>query len=235
MSQANTVLIYSTLSENCRRFFNIISSVQNEFINLTGLRLLCIDSKKIRDIVTKSKNVIVDKVPTILVLRQDGGVEMYDGANAFKWTSDIINTYIQPPQPPPPQPLQPPQPPLQAQQAQPLSQQPHNTEFIQPSDLNLTSSQSDDTPVHEVPKRKRETSENLVHKVKRPPASVRTDAGNYDFSSEFDELEESERRAPTRNIKDNKSTKDKSGNIMAIAQALQKDRETDGVSIQRDS
>ena len=199
MSQTNTVLIYSTLSDNCKKLFDVISPFQNEFVNLTGLRLLCVDSKKIRDIITQSKTVIVDKVPTILVIRQDGGLEMYDGDNAFKWTTDIIQSYIKP------QPVQ------------------------QFALSKITESPQIEQDLEQLTEKRQSKHKKETEKPKRPPAGVRTDAGNYDFSSEFEELEEPERKAPQRNIKDNKTSMVKTGGIMALALALQKDRETDAV------
>lgn len=252
MSQANTVLIYSTISENCRKLFNLISPVHTEFVTLTGLRLLCVDSKKIRNIITQSKNIIVDKVPTILVIRQDNGIELYDGVNAFKWTTDVINTYIKPPLPsPPPQSQEFSQPvvnkiltrepqqefrqisPEKVVPSQPKRQSKSQLEGkpISSSSELMPTEEFDEEPVL---KQQKELSEIRQTKIKRPPVGIRSDAGNYDFSSEFDDAEESERKAPQRNIKDAKNSKDKSGGIMALAQALQKDRESEKIPIQRE-
>lgn len=284
MSQANTILVYSTLSEKCRKLFEIIQPFQHEFTTLTGLRLLCIDSKKIRNIVTESKDVIIDKVPTILVLLKDGGVEMYDGLNCFKWVQNVISMYISPPSPKqngikyhqienteyqrPQEVMQSVTHELQSNETKhrPMSQsdnlqnpkqklveqrQLHELEMLKTQDpsrnmdvqqlrrktTEIESEQSvtsinalyEDSPKQKVPKSKKETSlpSDTSEKIKRPPVGVRSDAGNYEFTTNFPDTDED------RSSVSLKKNSEKQANIMALAQALQKDREVEPDSSRR--
>jgi hypothetical protein len=91
--------MYSKYSPNCQAFFEMIQQQQFDFSATAGLNMLCIDNMLIRKKIIKSTKINIDVVPCILLLFADGGVEKYDGPNAFQWAQQLISQHQQPPQP----------------------------------------------------------------------------------------------------------------------------------------
>jgi hypothetical protein len=54
---------------------------------------LCIDNKKVRDHVRSSKKVVVDNVPCILAVYEDGYIEKYEGERAMQFTKGLVEKY----------------------------------------------------------------------------------------------------------------------------------------------
>jgi hypothetical protein len=82
------ILLYSKFSQASRKFIETIESsdiLEKEFT------LLCIDNKKTRDRLEKSKKLNVKEVPCILRIYQDNGyVESFEGDKAFQ----LLNRYV---------------------------------------------------------------------------------------------------------------------------------------------
>ena len=130
MSQV--ICLYSEQSPKSRE---ILESAQG----LPFMQFVCIDNPKLRKRVMSSKALSVTKVPTIIVIRDDGIVEKYDDT-AGEWLQDVLKNMSEP-QPGPPEttpldipqgppeaaqpPMQPPQPPQQPPRQQvPMQQVP---------------------------------------------------------------------------------------------------------------
>ncbi|MBL4898369.1 MAG: hypothetical protein JKX76_01850 [Colwellia sp.] len=76
------ICLYSKFSNVSKQFLSKISNV--DFI-----RPICIDNEKIRVAVANDKKLNITKVPTILVIHDDGLVEKFDN-NVFEWLEEIL-------------------------------------------------------------------------------------------------------------------------------------------------
>ena len=90
METTNTILMYSKYSKYSNTFIELLESSNIDFVKVTGLNIICIDNENIRKRIIDSKNVQIQNVPCILIVYNDGGVEKYEGSDAFKWAEDII-------------------------------------------------------------------------------------------------------------------------------------------------
>ena len=91
MESQNTILLYSKYSQHSNQLMKIIDESNTDFIKNVNLTNLCVDNEIIRKRILNSKNIIVQIVPCILILYTDGGVEKYEGEDAFKWVEEIIS------------------------------------------------------------------------------------------------------------------------------------------------
>ena len=132
MEKQYTALLYSKYSKYCTDLIDRIEKSNIDFTKETKLLPVCIDNEDIRKKIISSSNIEIHSVPTVLIIYEDGGVEKYEGDDAFNWVEDILNKKhtLSPPtmqQQPPMMPQQPPmmqQPPPMMQQPPPMMQQP---------------------------------------------------------------------------------------------------------------
>jgi len=178
-----------------------------------GLTLVCIDNEDIRAKVQKATSVEVTSVPTILLVYQDGGVEKYEGNRAFLWAQQTIQQLAPPPPPPPPPSSTPPpktqDPPQEEEDDDELRQKPESVKkrISKPTSKKITNIVDLDAE-----------SEDDVE-IKPPPVGIRQGAGNYELSQSFGQRQEPNRDSSAH-------TSSGSSNLMAMAQAMQKERES---------
>lgn len=254
MNQQLSVLLYSQYSPNSKRFLDMIKNAPIDFAASIGLSSLCIDNTDVRERILKSKNIEIVSVPCVLIIYPDGGVEKYDGSNAFKWAEEVIQqspefqevlaqeqarlqteeqarlqaeayareqARLQAEA----QARAQEQARLQAQQAQKQGKRGNRRRVTQQApppptpSMELTSIDDLDTEDEYVEEE---------YNMPPPPVSVRSDAGNYDLGVEFGDPEEPNRTVH-RGIKPASAHGGTRGkeDIMAAAQAMQKDRDAD--------
>jgi hypothetical protein len=236
MEQQLSVLLYSKYSQHSKRLMDMI---QNSPIDLTsdnvGLNFICIDNKDIRLRIVKSKQLDINVVPCILIVYKDGGVEKYDGANAFQWVEEII-IKLSPPPPSPKLISEPVQTPVQKpnknkkdyiksqsrikKYTKPIKQGSTPIEDLDDEDEDDEDEDEDDEDEDD------EDEDEGPPPVKRPPVSIRSDAGNYDIQEEFGTIDEPNRQV-TRGIKSSSepAVSKKKADLMSTAMAMQKLRE----------
>lgn len=105
MEPQYSVLLYSKYSPNCKKILDLINGGTVDFTSTVRLQLLCVDNPKVRERVCKNNQIDVTIIPCILSIYANGGVEKYDGAYAFKWVENILESFT-----PPPPPVQQPEP-----------------------------------------------------------------------------------------------------------------------------
>jgi hypothetical protein len=203
------VLLYSKYSQYSKRFTEMLNQASVDFTAICGLNSLCIDNDKIRNQITKSAKIEITVVPCILIVFPDGGVEKYEGANAFKWADEIISKHA-PPQPPQQQPLQP-------------SYDSDNSK-IQITKKRKTKKKPEITLIDELDSEDGEDGEDGEQILNRPLVGIRGGAGNYE-NGEFGEPE-MPNRTVTRGIKaTTEPTTSGKETLMTTAMAMQKSRE----------
>ena len=89
----NILLITSNYSEKSNKLTNLIKSItQFDFMKLTGIKILSIDNKKIRDRVLNS-GLGITTVPTLIIFKNDT-VEKFESKDCFDWVKEIIVNYM---------------------------------------------------------------------------------------------------------------------------------------------
>lgn len=83
MNPTLKVFFYSKYSDKCKEINNMAQNLNLEYV--------CLDNKKIREKVLRDKRFNIQNVPCILIFYDEGTVEKYEGANAFKWCDQMIN------------------------------------------------------------------------------------------------------------------------------------------------
>jgi hypothetical protein len=209
MNQQLSVLLYSQYSKSSKKLLDIFttSSIVPEEI---GLSTVCIDNEKIRKRILKSNKVKIESVPCILILYNDGGVEKFDGSNAFRWVEDIITQFT------PQQPTSYQIPPVNTPPPQPLTQPGQ----LQQSSLQHTQSIPGGTSIDDLGDLE-DIEEDYT--VKKPPRGIRSDSGNYDIAEFGSDLETN--RTVTRGIKENTTSVSEKPNIVNTAQEMQRMRD----------
>lgn len=76
------LVVYSEYSKKCKNFIEQLQS--DSIIDSNKINKLCIDSPAIRNAILKQENVILKKVPAVLVKSKDM-VDVYEGKTAFEW------------------------------------------------------------------------------------------------------------------------------------------------------
>ena len=99
MNQQLYVLLYSKYSPHSVNLLNYISSAPINLSHTIGLNMLCIDNEDVRNRIKNTKAIQISVVPSVLVVYPTGGVEKYEGVNAFKWIEETITGLL--PTPPP--------------------------------------------------------------------------------------------------------------------------------------
>jgi hypothetical protein len=220
MNQQFTVLLYSQYSPNSKRILDYLKECPVDLTTVTGLCTVCIDNAEVRAKIIKSTQIDIQVVPSILIVHPDGGVEKYDGGNAFRWVEEVIQKYT---------PVNPPQPVVHD------DIESHHTPEEKPKHPAIgkrrppAQAPSEPIPVLGTSLEDLDVLEDLEDDYtppKRPPASMMLDSGNT-MQGEFGVADEPNRN-PTHGIRTStQPTKSGKVDIMAAAQAMQKDRDVD--------
>ena len=78
------ICLYSKFSPNSTKFLEL-----SKPYNLP-LEYVCVDNKNIRNRIVKNKKILVQSVPCLLFIYDNGVLEKYEGYNAFEWVNQII-------------------------------------------------------------------------------------------------------------------------------------------------
>ena len=101
IKMSGTILVYSKYSSHCKTLFEKLRESQVDFKSLYGLKLLCLDNERVRQVLLNNKKIELWIVPTVLVLFPDGVVEKYEGGTAVNWVESKISEHrAAPPEPP---------------------------------------------------------------------------------------------------------------------------------------
>lgn len=86
-----TTLLYSKYSVNSKKFMDMLDQIPENVKSEFKLNLLCIDNEKVRKSILNSNQINIKIVPCILLIYADGGVQKYEGPDAFVWIEEIIS------------------------------------------------------------------------------------------------------------------------------------------------
>ena len=64
--------------------------MENSQLDFSFIKQVCVDNKKIKEKIKKSKDIQISLVPCLLNIFQDGGVEKYEGESIFEWLKNYI-------------------------------------------------------------------------------------------------------------------------------------------------
>ena len=92
------VLLYSKYSPMSNNLMTALKSCPIDLSTSVGLTTVCIDNEGIRSQILKDKNIEIVNVPCVLIVYRTGGVEKYEGSNAFQWIDETVSKFIPPQQ-----------------------------------------------------------------------------------------------------------------------------------------
>lgn len=91
-----SLLLYSKFSENSTIVRKKIQTSGIDFKQISGLRELCIDIKKVRENIVNNAKIQISIVPCLLIGYSDGMIEKYEDQNLHDWIDEIISMNIRP-------------------------------------------------------------------------------------------------------------------------------------------
>lgn len=94
------VLLYSKYSPMSNRLMTALNSCPIDLSTSVGLTTVCIDNEGIRSQILTANKIEISSVPCVLIVYRTGGVEKYEGGNAFQWINETVSKFM-PPDPPP--------------------------------------------------------------------------------------------------------------------------------------
>ena len=80
----NSVCLYSKYSSNSKKLLKTIAD------KIPNINYICVDNEKVRARILNNKNIKIDYVPCILIIRETGIVEKYEGQHAFQWAQNLL-------------------------------------------------------------------------------------------------------------------------------------------------
>jgi hypothetical protein len=92
MDRKLCVLIYSKQSIASKNIVEFIQKLPYDFVKVTGMTLLCIDSKEVRDVMQKKS---ITTVPCLIVQYFDGTNQLFENDQIYAWINaihDVIST-----------------------------------------------------------------------------------------------------------------------------------------------
>lgn len=95
------VLLYSKYSPMSNRLMTALNSCPIDLSTSVGLTTVCIDNEGIRSQILTANKIEISSVPCVLIVYRTGGVEKYEGGNAFQWFNETVSKFM----PPDPQPI----------------------------------------------------------------------------------------------------------------------------------
>jgi len=191
-----SILLYSNYSPRSQQLLEALKICPIDLANMARMSSICIDNEQIRNRITKSKNITIDTVPTILLAYNNGTIEKYSGEQAFEWIEQTVQHHLPPP-PPPPQPQPEPEP-------EPISIQKSKTsKHVQINDKMTTNMEDLD-------------DDDDGDDLKKPPIMMRNGPGGFDVTNDVG-IEHSVNIIPEK-------TTQKPVNLMEQAMAMQKER-----------
>jgi len=92
------VLLYSKYSPMSNKLMNALKSCPIDLNISVGLNIVCIDNEGIRSQILKANKIEISTVPCVLIVYRTGGVEKYEGENAFQWINETVSKFMPPDQ-----------------------------------------------------------------------------------------------------------------------------------------
>lgn len=77
------LVVYSEYSKRCKKFIEQLQS--DSIIDANKMNKLCIDCPAVREAILKQENVIIKRVPAVLVKSTTDTIDVYEGKTAFEW------------------------------------------------------------------------------------------------------------------------------------------------------
>lgn len=87
---SSNILFYSKYSARCKELFDLLSISRIDIIKIYSITPICVDNKELREKILSNKKIPVNFVPTLLIFKEGGTVEKYEGEYANTWFRESI-------------------------------------------------------------------------------------------------------------------------------------------------
>ena len=226
------IILYSKFSPYSQ---NLIKYIQKYKFIINNFNFVCIDNKQIRDKINNCNKINISKIPCLIIIfEKEGGVEIYEGPIAFDKIKNIIEEEysIEFKQQEQQEMLQKQETEQKLQQKKEESKQKLQKKSVKKQQINKTNIEDlkEDESYDEEDESYEEKENNKQPSIKKRPAVLRSNEGEYDLEDNFgDDVYEQNRESHT-GIKHNNED-GTSSNIMSLAMEMQKNRERDNPPI----
>jgi hypothetical protein len=193
------------------KLMNALKSCPIDLNISVGLNTVCIDNEGIRSQILKANKIEISTVPCVLIVYSTGGVEKYEGENAFQWINETVSKFMPPHQN---QPEQIPQKQVPRKIiSRPVSKREEEEE-----------EEEEEEPIQKpLRKVKFEQQKNLKKETTMEELGIEPDTQESVHQSQFETYDNSE-RLEEKELKKQGSVKGK--DLMATAMAMQKERDS---------
>lgn len=89
----DVLVLYSEYSNKCKDFIDLLDS--DTVIDSNKLNKMCIDNPDIRNTILQQNQVILKKVPCVLVKNSNQTVDVHEGKKAFDWLEEFSEQLYQ--------------------------------------------------------------------------------------------------------------------------------------------
>lgn len=86
----SNILFYSKYSQECEKLFNLIQKGGIDITRMYNITPICVDHRELRTKLLSNKKLPVTYVPTLLLFRDGGTVEKYEGEWTKTWFRENI-------------------------------------------------------------------------------------------------------------------------------------------------
>lgn len=86
------LILYTKYSLNSKKLMDLLDKFPIDF--KINFQPICVDNKKVRNIILSSKKIKVNLIPCLLIIYPNGGVEQYDGETAYIWLLTLLEKII---------------------------------------------------------------------------------------------------------------------------------------------
>ena len=213
--QQHIVLLYSKYSNFSNYFFNTLN--RTGLLQKISIKFLCVDNEKLRQRIKKSKQIQINNIPCLLIVRESGVIDKFEGTDCFLWLEDIISKltpksepFLTHSSPPPPQQQQIPTP-------TPKPQPPQSKEKSTPQVY---------TSIDDIDTDKEEDDDELLSNVNR----LRLERENHDKQNIVQIEQKNDRNYDQ---KSNRKSDIKKNNLNRFVEEMQKSRENEEKNLPR--
>jgi hypothetical protein len=222
MERKLCVLFYSKYSPASKRLLDGMNSCGIDLERALGLTMVSVDNSEIRQQIQESNNIEIDRVPCLLNVFTDGGVEKFDDEQLLEWMNLQIQALQPRRHPPTSVPIQIEEPvpapvPAKRKKDVPAPIMRKKKDIPAPPPEPESESESDEATATNIDDLSSEEEEDS-NPTARPPTVLRNDAGNYELADIGEPI------APNRQKPEDATTK-KRALLMSAAADMQKSRE----------
>ena len=90
MQNSMNIIFYSNQSQSCKNFFELLKQNNILLADLMFIKFICVDNVEIKNKLATLTNIKIDKVPTLLMIQNNKTINKFVDSNFFNWVHKVI-------------------------------------------------------------------------------------------------------------------------------------------------